>query len=280
MISASIATSESFNAMSEWARLSWCLMIPHLSDHGTIEGSATKLKAQTQPLSNRSVAEIASAVREMIDVEILTAYEVNDRLYLNAPSFDTHQVNLHKRTPKPKFPTPEEGTKLSGEEYEKLALSRKFPESPGSSRPKKGRKGRNRKEGKAQGPLAKEKNGTEGRFSDDSREMRAAADLLAKLRERDSDFTQPDLQKWAEDFDGIFRIDGRDPAFVDEVISFVVADESMSQYLLSPGALRKTTAGQWKDGSYKFDSFVKKMRSRKNSSAGSEPRGAAAGAAI
>jgi hypothetical protein len=132
LISATIATSESFNAMSEYARLTWCLILPHLDDHGTIEGSAAKLKALTQPLSGRTSEEIAAAVREIIDVEILDAYIVQGRVYLRAEHFDQHQINLHKRTT-PRVPVV--GVpKITGAEYEQAAISRKFPEVPGSSR--------------------------------------------------------------------------------------------------------------------------------------------------
>lgn len=128
--------------------------------------------------------------------------------------------------------------------------------------------------------VAEGKRGKKG-FADDSREMRAAKYLLDQLKQRNPDFTTPNLHAWAEDFDGIFRLDGRDPALVADVIAFVVVSENLSQYMLSPGALRKTSAGQWKDKSYKFDTFVTAMRRRQGSNSGERARrGAGGGAAI
>lgn len=262
MISGSIATSESFNAMSEWGRLTWCLMIPHLDDHGMIEGSATKLKAQTQPLSGRTVPEIAAAVREMIEEEILVAYEADGRIYLAAPSFDRHQVNLHKRTPKPKLPMPDQGRKLTGEQYEQAAISRKFPEFPGKCRSKK--EGRNRKERNRKNSIGTEADASESHskrsaqrlFTESDPELEAARYLFDRIRAHTPDATEPNWQAWARQFDLIFRVDSRDPKDVRAVIAWATADEFWCQQVLSPGALRGTT----RNGADKFTSLLVKMR--------------------
>jgi hypothetical protein len=264
MISGSIATSESFHAMSEYARLTWCMILPHLDDYGTIEGSAAKLKGLTQPLSARSVAEVAAAVREIVDVEILTAYAVDGRVYLRAPSFDRHQVNLHKRTA-PKFPDPEGAEKLTGERYLEMALSRKFPEPPGKSVPREVNEvnevnevKRKNSNGEIADAVKSGRSKVKGRtFADDSREMQFSRHLFERICRHTPDATQPNWEGWARDFDRIFRVDSRDPNQVLAVIDWATADTAFWQrQILSPGALR----GKTRKGVITFDLLLGKMR--------------------
>ena len=129
MISATISTSETVNAMSEWARLLFCFSIAHLDDFGFMAGSPAKLKAIVMPLSERPIADFAAAVAEWIASGSHTAYLAEDgRVYLRAVKFDDYQTGLHKRT-RSRFPT--EGAKLDAVGY-LAAISGKFPESPAS----------------------------------------------------------------------------------------------------------------------------------------------------
>jgi hypothetical protein len=133
MISTTIATSESLNAVDDDAALFFPWLVPHLDDFGSIEGSAAKLKGLVVPLRESwTPARVARAARQLVDVLTLTAFEFGGRPYLNAPNFDQHQTGLHKRT-KSKYPSPESARRLTGSEYEALALALRFANVPGDS---------------------------------------------------------------------------------------------------------------------------------------------------
>ena len=195
MISGSIATSESFNAMSEYARLTWCMILPHLDDYGVIEGGAVKIKALTQPLTSRCVADVADAVREMIEAEILTAYVVEKRVYLRAASFEHHQVNLHKRA-SPRVPLT--GEVLTARQYAQTAVSRKFPDFPGTFRNLPELPGNNGKK-----TVSRNLPEVPGKSGEGTKELNELKELESKS------FSASPIKKSAEDLVESFELDDK-----------------------------------------------------------------------
>ena len=86
-------------------------------------------------------------------------------------------------------------------------------------------------------------------YSEDSKEFRCSLFLLNKIRERKPDYKMPDLQKWSEQSDYIFRLDKRDPKEVKSVIEWCQKDEFWQDNILSTAKLRK-----------QYDKLVIKMR--------------------
>lgn len=77
-------------------------------------------------------------------------------------------------------------------------------------------------------------------FPPESREHKAAAYLAAKIRTNKPDARTPkDLQAWAQEFDLIFRVDGRSAQQVRKVIDWCQADAFWRVNILSAAKLRK-----------------------------------------
>lgn len=132
----SISTSVSIESMSEWAQLLFDRIVIHVDDFGRIEGDPIFVKATTKPLSNRTPAEFAAAITEMIRIGAIAAYTDGRRAYLHVSKHDEHQSGLHKRTHS-KYPEP--SAKLTADEY-LACVSGTFREIPGNSSTEEKRK--------------------------------------------------------------------------------------------------------------------------------------------
>lgn len=107
------------------------------------------------------------------------------------------------------------------------------------------------------GPRRRGKTTSARTYDDASIAMQLARQLLARIREHTPQFSEPDLQKWADVFRLILERDRRDAAQVREVIDFTTADARFWQRnVLSPGALR----GQTRSGADKFETILAQMR--------------------
>jgi DNA-binding transcriptional regulator YhcF (GntR family) len=76
-------------------------------------------------------------------------------------------------------------------------------------------------------------------YSRNSNEFRLGSFLLSQIRDRKSDFKEPDLQKWAYHIGLMIRIDGRKPERIAEVIEWCQADAFWRNVILSTVKLRK-----------------------------------------
>lgn len=76
-------------------------------------------------------------------------------------------------------------------------------------------------------------------FEADSRELKAAAYLHGKIQNNNPAAKAPNLQRWAREFDLMFRVDGREPREVAKVIDWCQADPFWLTNILSPAKLRK-----------------------------------------
>lgn len=75
-------------------------------------------------------------------------------------------------------------------------------------------------------------------FSDDSLQMSLVNKLLFLIRVNNPNFKEPNIQKWAKDFDSIIRIDKRDLTEIERVISWSQQDNFWKSNILSPSKLR------------------------------------------
>jgi len=76
-------------------------------------------------------------------------------------------------------------------------------------------------------------------FEESEREYKAAVYLHNKILEILPNLKKPNLQKWAVDFDKIFRIDKRPADEVKRLIDFIYADDFWQAVVQSPVGLRK-----------------------------------------
>jgi len=75
-------------------------------------------------------------------------------------------------------------------------------------------------------------------FKESEREYKAAVYLHNKILETLPNLKKPNLQKWAVDFDKIFRIDERPADEVKRLIDFIYADDFWQTVVQSPSGLR------------------------------------------
>lgn len=87
-------------------------------------------------------------------------------------------------------------------------------------------------------------------FSEESIEYKLSKLLLGLILERNGNFKQPNLQKWADNIRLLINRDKRDPADIRKVINWCQADDFWKSNILSTGKLRK-----------QFDPLLMKMQS-------------------
>ncbi|MBM4056404.1 MAG: hypothetical protein FJ264_17385 [Planctomycetes bacterium] len=82
-------------------------------------------------------------------------------------------------------------------------------------------------------------NNTKKIYTSDSIEVGLSEKLLSLIRQRNSNFKQPDLQKWAIHIDRMLRRDKRSPEEVEKVITWCQASSFWKNNILSTGKLRE-----------------------------------------
>lgn len=104
MLSKSISHSRQVNYLSsDFVKLVFTWGIPHLDDFGKIDGEADVFKAIVLPMSNVSVDEIETAIRELVETKLVERYEINGKSIIHYTNFEKYQTGLNKRT-KSRFP--------------------------------------------------------------------------------------------------------------------------------------------------------------------------------
>lgn len=88
-------------------------------------------------------------------------------------------------------------------------------------------------------------------FADDSFEVKLVHEFLTLIRVNNPNFKQPNVQKWASDFDKILRIDKRPVEDIRSVMAWAQRDSFWKSNILSPKKLRD-----------KFDTLYMQMNSR------------------
>jgi len=107
------------------------------------------------------------------------------------------------------------------------------------------------------------KNKEKNIYPEDSKEFRLSLYLLNKIRERKPDLKIPDLQKWSQQSDFIFRIDKRNASEIKSAIDWCQTDEFWQDNILSTTKLRKH-----------YDKLVLKMNKTSNPSTNPDTKSA------
>jgi hypothetical protein len=135
MVSKQISLSEQVNALDDLAALLYTWALLHTDDYGVVRASPVRLRAEVAPLRDCTVAQMEAAITAWIDAGLVVWYECEGEPYILFPTFEQHQQGLHKRSRSRALPHPEyDGT--CGNFRCSPALSGKFREVPGSSRPR------------------------------------------------------------------------------------------------------------------------------------------------
>ncbi|MGI8419691.1 MAG: hypothetical protein ACR2LN_03530 [Candidatus Levyibacteriota bacterium] len=114
MLHKNISYSEQVEELSsDFVKLLFTWMIPHLDDFGRINGKASTIRAMVIPMqTDKTVSDVESALQEMDEKGLLDRYEVEDELIIELPTFDKYQSGLTKRT-KSAFPDNPENQRTS-----------------------------------------------------------------------------------------------------------------------------------------------------------------------
>lgn len=88
-------------------------------------------------------------------------------------------------------------------------------------------------------PSSDRKRPTPPLFDEDSKELRSARYLFAKIRRNNPTAREPNWQAWARDFAPIYRIDKREPTAVKAIIDWCQDDSFWRAKVLSPANLRE-----------------------------------------
>ena len=92
MISRSISTSTKLSKVSDFAALLFTWIQPHCDDGGNMDADPIVVRGLVVPMRKQSVEDVAAAVKELIDVGLITPYEVNGTAYLHVEQFEKHQT--------------------------------------------------------------------------------------------------------------------------------------------------------------------------------------------
>jgi len=90
-------------------------------------------------------------------------------------------------------------------------------------------------------------------YGPNSYELRLSQFLLSKIKKRNPDHKEPDLQKWAHDVDLMIRIDKREPLIIEKLIIWCQQDSFWQNNILSTAKLRA-----------QYDQLLLKMNSIKD----------------
>ena len=85
----------------------------------------------------------------------------------------------------------------------------------------------------------KEKEYSQQKFADDSQEVKLSMLLLNHILKRNSNFKKPNIQKWADYVDKMYRIDNRSFDEMKEVINWCQQDDFWQNNILSTKKLRE-----------------------------------------
>lgn len=217
MLSKRISRSEKVAALkNDTHRMIYTWLIAYLDVEGRMEVNPALMKADIAPLLDHITAKNLSDILVALhDIGLIILYSINGKEYLQLTQFDEHQKNLRKDKEAPcKIPalTPESVRTNSGPTPElvppKIKIKIKRREEEENSQP-----------------------------SDVG--LTLSSLLLEKIKSRNNNFKEPNLETWGKDIDLMISRDARDPNEIKEVICWCQEDSFWRNNILSPGKLRK-----------------------------------------
>lgn len=105
MVSKVISISEKVNCLTLFGRLLYTWMIPHTDDFGRLPGSPAKVRALVVPMGDETTKDVAAALEDMTEKELIIWYEVGGEKIIQISNFEEHQSGLRQRSLS-KFPPP------------------------------------------------------------------------------------------------------------------------------------------------------------------------------
>ena len=209
-----ISQSRKLSLLSnDTGRLIYTWLLAHLDREGRFSADPSIIKGNVFPrIKNMTLKKIDNCLLEMSQVKLIILYKADGDKYLQFTKFKEYQVHFDREAPS-KIPAPnKENIVNSGVSPIKSDLV----------------------------PFTKH-NLTKHNiiYSANSTELSLSKLLLKKIRERNPDHKEPDLQEWAYDIDLMIRIDKRDPEVIKKIIIWCQQEEFWQNNILSTSKLRK-----------------------------------------
>ena len=112
IIKESICTSDNLNRLNAEEEVFFYRLLVNCDDYGRIDGRPSILRSRCFPLRLESVKEshIEKWLKTLIDYDLIFIYQVENKIYLQIKTWESHQQIRAKRS---KFPSPDDGTIIS-----------------------------------------------------------------------------------------------------------------------------------------------------------------------
>lgn len=101
----SICASENIDQLSQFAEITFYRLMVNCDDYGRMDARPKILKSRLFPLKEVSNDQITGALGELQKAELITAYSVDGKPYLQMRTWDKHQ---QVRAKKSKYPSPDD----------------------------------------------------------------------------------------------------------------------------------------------------------------------------
>jgi len=198
---------------NDTGRLIYTWLLAHLDREGRFSAEPLIIKGIFPRIKSITLKKIEKCLAEMAQVKLIILYQADGDKYLQFTKFKEYQVHFDREAPS-KIPVPnKENIINSGVNPIKSDLV----------------------------PLTKlnltKLNIT--KYKVNSIELRLSELLITKIKERNPEHKEPDLQKWAYDIDLMIRLDKRDPTIIEKIIIWCQQDEFWQNNILSTAKLRR-----------------------------------------
>ena len=107
IIKESICTSDNVDQLTPFEENVFVRLIVNCDDFGRMDGREKILVSRLFPLKTLKPGQLTSAVKSLVNADLVTVYEVSGRPYIQMNTWADHQ---QIRTKKSKYPSPDEGT--------------------------------------------------------------------------------------------------------------------------------------------------------------------------
>jgi hypothetical protein len=219
IISKSITVSQRVAKLSTaWVKLLYTWLIPHVDDFGRFHADPDIIKGTVFPKEKYVTANKLSIwINELNEAGLINLYLHNGDTFLEIIDFEEHQYFRSDRPRKAEYPEPEKHTDSQN-------ATNGIPTTTNGS------------------PIlsvsVSVSKSISNKYSEGSDELRLSELLYKKIKERNPEHKEANLQKWAYDIDLMLRIDKRKPDIIEKLIIWCQQDSFWQNNILSTSKLR------------------------------------------
>jgi hypothetical protein len=231
IISKSITVSQRVARLSTpWVKLLYTWLIPHVDDFGRFHADPDIIKGTVFPKEKYVTANKLSIwITELKEAGLINLYLHNGDTFLEIIDFEEHQYFRSDRPRKAEYPEPEKHT-------DSQTATNGIPMTTNGSHILS----------------VSVSKSISNKYSEGSDELRLSELLYKKIKERNPEHKEVNLQKWACDIDLMLRVDNRKPDVIEKLIIWCQQDSFWQNNILSTSKLRA-----------QYDQLILKMKADK-----------------